>query len=116
MDYLKCQLIGMRHLLRGLLQLEQFVGAEIAFVVGRSGARENRFAQVLIVIAHSASCVVAALARSIISAGRLAWRETACQRPSRLTQTSVSRNSPADSLLSPASCWWKRLFTTAISP
>src|SRR3954464_746173 len=105
MDYLEGQLIRMRHLLRRLLQSEKIVGAEIALVVRSGGTGQDGLAKIVIVIAHSASCVTVELARSTINAGRLACLETACQRPPRLTQTSVIRNSPALSLLSPEYCW-----------
>src|SRR5947209_8005171 len=97
MDHLKGQLVGVRHLLRGFLQREQLIGAEVSFVIGGSGTGKDRFAEVLVLIAHSASCVMVAVARSMTMAGRLAWRETACQRPPRFTQTSVSTKSPAAS-------------------
>src|SRR3954462_5387799 len=105
MDDLEGQLIRVRHLLRRLLQGEEFIGAEVSFVIGGGCAGQDGLAKVVIVIAHSASCVAVELARSTINAGRLACLETACQRPPRFTQTSVIRNSPALSLLSPEYCW-----------
>src|SRR3954464_3556398 len=105
MNDLEGQLIRMGHLLRRLLQREEFVSAEIAFVISSGGTGQDGLAKIVIVIAHSASCVTVELARSTINAGRLACLETACQRPPRFTQTSVIRNSPALSLLSPEYCW-----------
>src|SRR4051795_2152555 len=104
MDHLKGQLIGVRHLLRGFLKREQLIGAKVALVIGGSGAGKDRFAEVLIGIAHSASCVMVAVARSMVMAGRLACRDTACHRPLRFTQTSVSRKSPAASFWSAVYC------------
>src|SRR4051812_12916285 len=99
MDYLEGQLIRMRHLLGRLLEREEFVSAEITLVVRSGGTGQDGLAKIVIVIAHSASYVAVELARSTVSAGRLACLETACQRPPRFTQTSVIRNSPALSLL-----------------
>src|SRR5208337_2057886 len=40
-SYLKGQLVGMQHFFRRLLQCEQFVGAQVALVIGGSSSRQN---------------------------------------------------------------------------
>src|SRR5260370_10908984 len=46
MNYLKRQLVGMREIFLGSLQGKQIVGAEVALVVGRALAFQNRFANI----------------------------------------------------------------------
>jgi hypothetical protein len=46
MDGLKEVLVAMRDLLRGLLKRQQFVGAEVALVVGRRSPWQDRLVQV----------------------------------------------------------------------
>src|SRR5260370_27307836 len=46
MNYLKRQLVGMREIFLGSLQGKQIVGAEVALVVGRTLAFQNRFANI----------------------------------------------------------------------
>src|SRR5712691_5848663 len=47
MYYLESHLIGMQEFFRALLQRQQFVGAQVAFVVRSSLAGQNRFSQII---------------------------------------------------------------------